>query len=87
LAPLAVEKDRTMSSDPLPENEPKRASPSAARRATRFSCRGDRGASVPIKMMMEPWSGECSPPLSSGRQIGCLPDGAMLPIWVSSLRL
>ena len=45
-----------MSPEPLPETLPVRASPSDARRASRFNWCGSSGASVATTMMIEPVS-------------------------------
>ncbi|MCY1299627.1 hypothetical protein D9M70_491640 [compost metagenome] len=71
-----VENDTMMSPDWLPANEPRRASPMDARRATRLSWVGVRGASVPTTMMIEPWSLLGLPPSPEFWQRGVLSLGA-----------
>src|ERR1700679_3441068 len=67
---LAVEKAMKMSPEEFPELEPVRARPIVARRASRFSCVGNSGASVATTMMMEPTSA-----LTSGSSIALLGRG------------
>ena len=72
---LAVEKAMKMSPDPLLETLPVRPSPSAARRAMRFSWWGSSGASVATTMMIEPSSpiASCSRAAASAARAAHLP--------------